>query len=207
MLLIQRIMRRKGRFMGDKRQVVGPISSTSFDFGLVAKHNLKNTGITLRNALPELDAYGNAIYDVPLQHTRRRERLERRREEERNRVAPIVSPRGIRATTAIAVLFVLGAVLGLIWLFIHSGQAYTYKQINDLERRLAAAQEEYAYEQERYAQAASVVDVSYRAAELGMISTRNMETIGLAVPEGAVMGPMETINGLRVNQLAAITGD
>lgn len=209
MLWIKRVVNRRSKLRHEEKHSLafGLIHSDRFGFGAVADRGLYDRGITLRNELPDLDCRGNAIYSVPMEHTTRVDRLRRQREEAAQRVAPLASRDGVRASLFLTVASVLFLVLGMWWLMNMASTSSTYKNISELQARIEAADADLAVLSEEYAAAVKSVDVPYGAVSLGMMPTRNSNKIYLYAPEEALNGPMEVVTGLRTNQLATITGD
>lgn len=196
------IPRRRARLSGEERKLMGVFPVQHFDFGAQASRNLYGDGIRLKYDLPDLDAHGVACYNVPLEHSTRRERLMQRRAEEN------VRPEGgLHAATAALALLTVAVLLGGVWLVNRAAMTASGKHVSALQVSIDDIRSELTDLEEEYTTAAAGVDVGYEAVSLGMISTKGSARIYLHAPEDAVLGPMEYNGGVRTSQLAAITGD
>ncbi|MGN0779921.1 MAG: hypothetical protein ACI4MJ_12270 [Aristaeellaceae bacterium] len=204
MLPLLRVLKRKTHFAWTDNK--------PYAYGRVADRNLRGERMTCSAYLPELrgeDGY-RSTSSIPQQPSApRRRRVDRREAVGRHDTGRIriFSRDGVKGSAACVMLMVLFCTLGLICLVGRSRVLDVNNHVQSMANQIEATVLHNEELETQLAVSAAEVNVSYKAVQQGMISSKGVNVIYLTAPENADMILTTQSIGVNSDRLATILGN
>lgn len=196
---------RRSRYVGTERGIYRVIRSARIDMGEFAENNLHGAPINVATVLPRQDGDMRAVEHSDRSRSNRRLNVEKGRRQ----VRPVrrVDGKGMRMSTALLCLTVIGLSLMFLSLNGLAQVSRAQKEVSRLEASLEYNTDYAADMQRRYENAAANANISEVAREMGLISSKSVPAVELTVWEEAIYMPSNDTLVLPADTLATILGN
>lgn len=206
MLPFERCLRRKARFVGEKRKL-GPLGEVRlpFRYGRVAdtlRGPRMNVSVNVPDTRDEWYMTGGSVFGVDRTGTAGMRPVHGRVDEP----ARAVSREGVSRGVGICIVAVLCFVLGVITLMNVSAVMEEGKTYNRIQTKISEYTKENQALEQSLAEASEKINVGYEAVAMGLINPKGMDVISLTAPENATLSE-DSVRALASEHLATILGE
>lgn len=203
---VERKLSRRSRLIGNEKKIWKLEMREPFDYGNVARKNLRDDAMNISADLPMQDGDMRPVMSrVERAHTRKHRR--ELNEALHSQPTSALDGDGMRSSIALVAMCCVAVALMFGYLWDYSRVSEAQKRVDERQMDIQLCRQNMEHLEERYSTAAAATNVAYEAKRLGLVSAKSVPAIQLEVPANAQYSLPDGVAELSRDTFATILGD